>query len=34
MCVAYGPCMIGGATGAVFAAAPVLSWYGELIGAS
>jgi leader peptidase (prepilin peptidase)/N-methyltransferase len=32
--VAYAPCMIAGAGGAVFAAAPVLGWYGALIGIS
>lgn len=30
--VAYGPCMIGGAATAVFVTAPLLSWYGALIG--
>ena len=30
--IAYGPCMIGGAATALFVTAPVLSWYGALIG--
>jgi len=34
MQVAYGPCMIGGAASALFIAAPVLSWYGALVGAA
>ena len=32
--VAYGPCMIGGAATALFVTAPVLGWYGALIGVS
>ena len=32
--VAYGPCMIGGAATALFVTAPVLGWYGALIGTS
>ena len=32
--VAYGPCMIGGAASALFISAPLLSWYGALIGTS